>query len=1537
MSRSYLFGPVTPEFADQNLHTLRREGVCRTFGNSQGVDVMVRPEDSWDSVAAQLPAGWQPDFLALWLPYTTVPPALWSVPVPIVGLAADWNLLWHGYRTQLRRCDLILTDAAGVEAFQRQGLSQARSANLFGLERGFLDYPWPDGHRDIDVLFVGNLNPSVQGERLSWLGRLAELGTRWNVVLQSGVFGDDYRELLARARIVFNRGIRGECNKRTFEAVAAGALLFQEAGNREVASVFRESQEYIAYTEEDLEERLGHYLEHEDERRQIAQAARDRAGNYGFADLWQQAVTEIIEAEWDALRARSKHRPVLGEVEGLLVRSWQQLGSSWGSDSALAVDIGTALAAQPQSAALHNALGLLASRPQPGPITTDGARQALPYFQRALSHEPAHVVAALNRVECLTALDDRQAAIDQARETLGILDRVPQLPPAVLDAPHFPGGFDPFGVAWERAAWTHAGRPRAEEDAKGAVLRWRLHFLLAELTGDLRHYYEAALSRPDLPVTRAMLGCALARAGRPADAVPHLRQVVAANPFDRSAARALFQALGECGQLHEQRRFARQRRLLAAAAPAVVPQEEWFATAPPPGDELASIIVLCCNELDFTRQCLESVLRHTRRPYELVLVDNGSTDGTPAYLAEIQGRAGPSRVEVIRNDSNRGFAGGCNQALARARGDYVVFLNNDTIVPPGWLDGLVAWALSDWPTVGLVGPVANYSRPPQQIAVDYVDQVGIDAFAARRRRDFAGKALAVERLTGFCLLTRREVLAKIGGFDEDYGVGFFEDDDLSVRARQAGYKLLVALEVFVHHYGSRTFAGLGVDCQKQLHDNFERFRNKWGGEHARGYRVPEPSPGSAPAAVSPAAALTAPEDAVADAVARALAVAPTAIVTAGPRARPRVSLCLIVKNEEDNLEDCLRSAGDLVDEIVVVDTGSTDRTKDIAARCGAQVFDFPWVDSFAAARNQSLQYATGDWVLWMDADDRLDDDNRQKLRALLANLPSDNAAFVMKCLCLPDPVQKTATVVDHVRLFRNHPEVRWQYRIHEQILPALRKQGVRVCWSDVVVHHVGYQDPALRRRKLGRDIRLLELEDREHPDDPFTLFNLGSVYQELGKQKEALEYLRRSLNRSQPGDSIVRKLYALIAQCHRLLGQHAEARAACAEGREFYPDDAELLFQEALARREQEDRAGAEACLLRLIHGTEDAHFASVDTGLRGHKARHNLAVQYQDEGRLAEAEAQWQATVQQEPTFAPAWLGLAELYVAQGRWTELAQVVERLAQDAEAVMEAEVLRARGALARRDYATARQLLEAGCARFPNALWPQRILSHTLLQEGTDRAGAAQALQAILALAPGDVEARNNLSVLLLQCQAAGSPLDVTPIRTSLYEAVCRVPSDIHEHCPTLHALARDSRHVTELGTRTGNSTIALLHAQPDRLVCYDRLDFPHLNLLRLLAGRTEFVCHRADVREVEIEETDLLFIDTLHTYNQLRHELHLHARKARRYIVLHDTTTFAERGEIDGQGGLWPAVEEFLALGTFRLQQRYENNNGLTILEAVSR
>ena len=204
MSFRYLFGPVTAAFAAEHLAGSRQAGACLAFDAAGTTDLAIATDDTWETITSRLPAGWQPDFVALNLAYTTIPAGLWQAPVPLVGLAADTNLLWHGYRRLLPRCDVILTDACSVDRLHRAGLAQARPANLYGLGRPFLEQVPRAAERDIDILFVGNLHAAVQRERLPWLGRLARLAGRWRVQIRTGVFGDAYRDLLGRARLIFN-------------------------------------------------------------------------------------------------------------------------------------------------------------------------------------------------------------------------------------------------------------------------------------------------------------------------------------------------------------------------------------------------------------------------------------------------------------------------------------------------------------------------------------------------------------------------------------------------------------------------------------------------------------------------------------------------------------------------------------------------------------------------------------------------------------------------------------------------------------------------------------------------------------------------------------------------------------------------------------------------------------------------------------------------------------------------------------------------------------------------------------------------------------------------------------------------------------------------------------------------------------------------------------------------------------------------------------------------------------------------------------
>jgi len=185
--------------------------------------------------------------------------------------------------------------------------------------------------------------------------------------------------------------------------------------------------------------------------------------------------------------------------------------------------------------------------------------------------------------------------------------------------------------------------------------------------------------------------------------------------------------------------------------------------------------------------------------------------------------AAPVRVDVVRTPTDVGIPQACADALGQARGQYLVLLNNDTVVTDGWLDQLLSLARVS-PAIGLVGPMSNYAAPPQ-LAETVPYRIGpfkgrgpggageplvrtdaVDAFARSWREEHRGQWQETGRLGGFCLLIKREVLAKVGPLEGSAGLGLFDTDLLCQRARQAGFTLACCKDLFIHHFGSRTFA-----------------------------------------------------------------------------------------------------------------------------------------------------------------------------------------------------------------------------------------------------------------------------------------------------------------------------------------------------------------------------------------------------------------------------------------------------------------------------------------------------------------------------------------------------------------------------------------------------------------------------------------------------------------------------------------------------------------------------------------------------------
>ncbi|MDX1463056.1 MAG: glycosyltransferase [Marinirhabdus sp.] len=239
-----------------------------------------------------------------------------------------------------------------------------------------------------------------------------------------------------------------------------------------------------------------------------------------------------------------------------------------------------------------------------------------------------------------------------------------------------------------------------------------------------------------------------------------------------------------------------------------------------------SVIILTYNNLSVTQICLYSIYANTSYPnFELIIVDNASVDETPAWLtrfAELH-----SNITLILNNENLGFAAGNNQAVREATGEFLIFLNNDTVVTMGWIEGLLSHARED-PTVGLVGPVTNSIGNEARIPVDYTAPAEMEMFAKNRASAMKGQSFDIRMLALYCVLTRKDHFESLGGLDERFGVGMFEDDDLAVRYHQAGLSVICVEDVFIHHFQSMSFSKLKKDYYNKLFsENRKKYEEKW--------------------------------------------------------------------------------------------------------------------------------------------------------------------------------------------------------------------------------------------------------------------------------------------------------------------------------------------------------------------------------------------------------------------------------------------------------------------------------------------------------------------------------------------------------------------------------------------------------------------------------------------------------------------------------------------------------------------------------------
>jgi GT2 family glycosyltransferase/Tfp pilus assembly protein PilF/glycosyltransferase involved in cell wall biosynthesis len=831
-----------------------------------------------------------------------------------------------------------------------------------------------------------------------------------------------------------------------------------------------------------------------------------------------------------------------------------------------------------------------------------------------------------------------------------------------------------------------------------------------------------------------------------------------------------------------------------------------------------SIIILTLNELKFTKQCVGSIQRCTPEPHEIIFVDNGSTDGTIRWLRKLL--QSHSNYQLIENKKNLGFAKGCNQGILLSTSENILLLNNDVVVTPNWLEGMLE-CLKSTSDVGIVGPMTNNISGIQKVPqVGYSHIDGLEDYARKFRERYRYRWIPSRRIVGFCMLFKRKLAEEIGFLDENFDSGNFEDDDYCLRAHLSGYQNMIAADVFVHHFGSRSFIANKLDYRHLLSGNRKLFRNKWNrtdvakeysdklivenaiskaeelyrlgrmeqaigvlarsitkapterriyylfaemlidtkryadaleileamriedkderrmtligqcqqglgngqaAEHIADQALAiEPSSVSAMNLKGICAFQKGEPDAAEQWFEKAMQAKPSFgesftnlgvlrweigkrrealewfergfilsatavdVMTAyhsaacdlnefskaegsfrearalypydqrlsffmidllirqgkldsamfeienammrfgigerllssarcirekiGPQqtgssdaGAKTVSLCMIVKNEEQTMGKCLMSAKPVVNEIIVVDTGSTDRTREIAFALGAKVFDFPWSNDFAQARNFSLSKASGDWVLVLDADEVVSASDHLAIKNFFHKLVDKRFAYSMVTRNYTDQIGTRGWTPNDgkysieeagrgwvpsakVRLFPNDRRIYFENAVHELVEPSLAKLERKILPCDIPVHHYG----RLNRDKVlakGEAYYRMGMKKVEGATDAYlALKELAIQAGELGKFTEAVALWERIIGlNSKDATAWMNAGYALL-----MLNRYAEAAEFSKKAMELDPGLREAVLNYAGCELVEGDAQKAIALLAQLLQKEPD-------------------------------------------------------------------------------------------------------------------------------------------------------------------------------------------------------------------------------------------------------------------------------------------------------------------------------------------------------------
>ena len=378
--------------------------------------------------------------------------------------------------------------------------------------------------------------------------------------------------------------------------------------------------------------------------------------------------------------------------------------------------------------------------------------------------------------------------------------------------------------------------------------------------------------------------------------------------------------------------------------------------------------------------------------------------------------------------------------------------------------------------------------------------------------------------------------------------------------------------------------------------------------------------------------------------------------------KPLISLCMIVKNEGEGLAQCLNSVRGVADEIIVVDTGSTDSTVQIAHSFGAQIVSYPWNGDFASARNAGLQQARGVWILILDGDEELDADSRDEL--LLCAEHREYEAFFLRIHNHKgiSSTSQTITINPILRMFRNRPEYQFSGIIHEQIAEVIvqSKPDAAMHLTTVVIHHYGYADGiVVKKDKIARNIELLKEQLRLQPQDAFHHYNMAVEYMRLGEYEPALDHIKHSLQKAPQGTSYIHLLYKYEARCRAAIGDLPGALDACDRGIDLYPDYPDLFHIKGILLFHSASFVRARAALINALDIGIAPPGYHTESGFGSYLTLYALGQLYEEIGEENEAITCYTKASQLHPEPAPIIAHLKRALKCANREHEIGNYLE--------------------------------------------------------------------------------------------------------------------------------------------------------------------------------------------------------------------------------------------------------------------------------------